>query len=453
MAEDGFIEDIGNLTNENFESKMEELKEKYNDEEIKIDKSKKIITIGEKKYNVGDFLKEKENFITEKLKDPKGVSDKEFKEQAENELIILLDIENPVERQIESLSESYKMEYVKRLSIQDMPTEVVKNYFKDIPEQDSQILIGEKIPVLDPQERQEALEKPERKEALEKAVTGITEKNPELKEGFKKIGEMTMDEFNDALDKRQEKTTNIEEKRMCQRMKEYIKEKYNETSFKSIGLFMLLAFLGFEFLNAEMIAGTGCMVTVTNVNTNCRAMDFTIANNGNPSNQCNFPPLCQDPAVELDGSNPKIKCQPNYKENPIKIDGSDICSGFCNSKYLIGTINNNSARYNCEKCDLTCAFTRVFQVICNIAGDLGSVATDIWTFLKKWGFYIIIVVAVVIVVYLITKVIQGAREIKHVLYDTETGSTTTISSHDELATLLANKEITLKPAVKFRSKK
>lgn len=87
--------------------------------------------------------------------------------------------------------------------------------------------------------------------------------------------------------------------------------------------------------------------------------------------------------------------------------------------------------------------------------------------MKKWGFYIIIVVAIVIVVYLITKVIQGAREIKHILYDTETGQTKTISSHDDLATLLANKEITIKstpslpppkstpslpPPTKFRSK-
>ena len=239
-------------------------------------------------------------------------------------------------------------------------------------------------------------------------------------------------------------------------MKEYmekIKEKYNENkgSIASFGLFMLLSFLGYEFLNTEIIAGTGCMVTIANVNTNCRAMDFTLANNGNSINSCQgLPALCQDPVVNDDS---KVGCQPNYNLNPIKIGDDAICSEFCNSKYLIGKIKNNSANYNCVKCDLACAFTRVFQVLCNVASDIGSDVKDLWDFLIKWGFYIIIVVAIVIVVYLITKVIQGAREIKHVLYDSETGETKTISSHDDLATLLANKEITIKSTSNFRSKK
>jgi hypothetical protein len=466
MAEEGFIENIGELTNENFNSKMEEFKEKFKDydekeNQIQFDNEKKTVTIGNKEFNVG-FLKEKEDFITEKLKDQKGVPDQEFEIQATEDLK-KLGIEKPVDSQIKSLSESYKLEYGRRLSLQPMPTELVENYFKDIPEQQSEILIGEEIPVLDPQQRQEALEKPERKEALDKAVKGITEKNPKLEKGFKKIGEMTIEEFNDALDKRQKETTNIQEKGICERMKEWIKEKYE--GIKTIGLYMLLAFLGYEFLNAEMVAGSGCMVTVSNTNTNCRAMGYTLINLENTTNACPFKDgnLCQNPVV-MNKSNPPVGCQPNYKEgNPIKIGNDAVCSEFCNSNYLIEKIDTNSANYNCVKCDINCAFRRVFQVICNVASDLYSGANDLWEFLKKWGFYIIIIVAVIIVIYLITKVIQGAREIKHVLYDTETGQTKTISSHDDLATLLSNKEITIKSpvvrptpsfsALKFRLKK
>jgi len=465
MAEEGFIENIGELTNENFNDKMKEL-EKTSDEEFKFDKDTKVVDFYGKQYDVGKFLKSRENFITEKIQDSKGgVPDEEFEKQAEQDLISL-GIDEPVKRQIESLSESYKKEYDRRLSMQEMPTELVENYVKDIPEQQSKILIGDEIPVLKPQERQDALENPERKEALDKVVKGITEKNPNLEKGFKKIREMTIEEFNDALDKRQKETTNIQEKGVCERMKEWIKEKYSETSFKTIGLYMLLAFLGYEFLNAEMVAGSGCMVTVSNTNTNCRAMGYTLINLENTTNACTFKDgnLCRQKPVVKNKSNPPVGCQPNYKEgNPIKIGDDAFCSEFCNLNYLIEKIDTNSANYNCVKCDIKCAFTRVFQVICNIASDLGSGANDLWEFLKKWGFYIIIIVAVVIVIYLITKVIQGAREIKHVLYDTETGQTKTISSHDDLATLLSNKEITIKSpvstptptfsAIKFRSKK
>jgi len=455
MAEDGFIENIGELTNENFESKMEEFKTNFNDDSITFDNDNKTVTISEKIFNVKDFLKSKEDFFNKKLQDSKGVTDEEFKEQAKTDLKKLLDIETPIDSQINALSESYEIEYKKRLSLQPM---VIEGY---IPEQESKILIGDEKNDLNLEERKEALENPERKEALGKAVEGITEKNPNLKEGFKKIGEMTIEEFNDALDKRQKETTNIQEKGICERMKEWIKEKYNETSFKSIGLFMLLAFLGYEFLNAEMVASSGCMVIVPNTNTNCRAMGYTIVNSDKSTNACTFKDgnFCKNPVVS-NNSTPPVGCQPNYKDNPIKIDDMPFCSQFCNSNYLIEKINTNSANYNCVKCDINCAFARVFQVICNIASDLGKGANGILEFFKKWGFYIIIVVAVVIVVYLITKVIQGAREIKHILYDTETGQTKTISSHDDLATLLANKEITIKSTVtpsssatKFRSKK
>jgi hypothetical protein len=182
MAEEGFIENIGELTDENFQEKMEEFKDRFENKEkqIEFDNDKKTVTIGETKFDVKDFLKEKEKFITEKLQDSKGVSEEEFKIQAKEDLK-KLGIQEPVDIQIESLSESYKAEYVKRLSIQDMPTRLIEDYVKNIPEQQSEILIGEKIPVLDPQQRQEALENPERKEALDKVVKGITEKNPELK--------------------------------------------------------------------------------------------------------------------------------------------------------------------------------------------------------------------------------------------------------------------------------
>ena len=467
MAEEEFLKNIvsGELTNENFDSEMKKLQD-TSDKEFKFDKDTKVVDFDGRKYDFGKFLKSRENFITEKLQDSKGVTDEELKKQATKDLIELGIVE-PVSAQIDSLSESYKKEYAERLSTQPVDTTIVDNHFpktggiEDQKFQESKKLIsgiiGEPDPQPGPEQRQRSLEDPQRQRSLEKSIEGLSKDDPKLKKGFKKmVGEMTLDELVDELEKRQKKTTNIEEKGICQRMREYAEKVYEKTPFKIIGLAALLAFLGYEFLNTEIIAGTGCMVTIANVNTNCRAMDFTLANQTDPINECKgLPALCQDPVVPLEGSNPPVNCQPNYSQNPIKIDSKDICSQFCNSKYLIGTIKNNSVSYNCEKCDLDCAFRKVFQVICNIASDLGSDANDLWEFLKKWGFYIIIVIAIVFVIYLITKVIQGAREIKHILYDTETGQTKTISSHDDLASLLANKEITFKPSIatKFRSKK
>ena len=445
MAEEGFIENIGELREENFNEKMEKFQEKFKDEDIKIDKENKTVTIGNKEYNIKEFLNRREEFITEKLQDSSGVSEEKFKEQAKEDLQFI-GIIDPVEAQIDSLSESYKDEYATKLSSQPMEVNVMDDYFKSIPEQEAKFLVDDISGNPEPQERVKS---------LEKAVTGISEKNPNLKEGFKKIGDMSIDEFKDELDKRQEKTTNIEEKGIIERMKEHmeeIKDKLNENK-GSIGLYILLAFLGYEFLNYEIIAGSGCMVKISGANSDCRAMGFTIINKTDSKNKCAYPDsqLCKQPPLPGDD---KTTCKTGYEGNPIRIGDDAICSEFCNSKYLIENDKDKTFSYNCQKCDLTCAFTRVFQVIANVASDIGSGLGGLWDFFKKWGFYIIIVIAIVIVVYLITKVIQGAREIKHVLYDTETGSTTTISSHDELATLLANKEITLKPATtKFRSKK
>jgi hypothetical protein len=454
MAEEGFIENIGELTNKNFDIKMEEFSKEF---KFDFKSGERQITYKNQTFNFSEeFLKSKEDFINEKVEN--GFNQKELDEQATKDLKTL-GIVDPTEAQIESLSNSYQIEITTKESIREQP---IDSAIQSIPEK----TITDTISVVSDESK--SIE--ERKEIVEKLTIEVIVKDPVREEGFKKMmGDFTMDELKDEIARRGEKTKNIEEKGLCQRMKEYIEKKYNETSFKTIGLVGLLAFLGYEFLNSEVIAGTGCMVTIANVNTNCRAMDFTVANQSDGTNKCiGLPALCQDPVVPLDGSNPPVNCTPNYTKNPIQIDKKDICSQFCNSKYLIGTIKNNSVSYNCEKCDIDCAFRRVFQVLCNIASDIGSGVNDLWEFLKKWGFYIIIVVAIVIVVYLITKVIQGAREIKHILYDTETGQTKTISSHDDLATLLANNQITIKstpslpppkstpslpPPTKFRSKK
>ena len=451
MAEEGFIADIGELTNDNFNKKMEEFKERYKDINIDIDKDNKIVDINGKTYNINEVLNTKEKFINDKVKEGK-ITAEDLKTQATKDLRTM-GIVDPQENQVNSLSDSYKKEFNERLAKQPMESKVVDDYFKSIPEQEAKLLVDRIISdpkIISDPDPQKSLK------SLEKAVTGISEKNPKLKlkEGFKKIGDMSMDEFKDALNKRQEKTINIEEKGICQRMKDYIKEnleKLNENK-GSIALYILLTFLGYEFLNTEVINGSGCMVKISGANSDCRALGFTIINKTNGANQCTYldSKLCKQPAI-LDESKVE-KCKPGYEQNPIIIDKTAVCSEFCNSTYLIETDKDKTFSYNCQKCDLACAFTRVFQVIANVAHDLGSNLGGLWDFLEKWGFYIIIVIAIIIVVYLITKVIQGAREIKHVLYDTETGSTTTISSHDELSTLLANKVITLKPS-RFRSKK
>ena len=442
MAEEGFsFEDIGKITEENYEEKMREFE--FND-----DKEKKI---GDQTIKITkDFIIKKEEFINNKVKEGK-ISEEEFKNQATKDLKTMGIVE-PTEAQIESLSYSYKMEFTTKFSLQPMERKVIDDYF-DLEKPQVKLLVDRIISdpkIISDPDPQKSLK------SLEKAVTGISEKNPKLKlkEGFKKIGDMSIDEFKDALNKRQEKTINIEEKGICQRMKDYIKEnleKLNENK-GSIALYILLTFLGYEFLNTEVIAGSGCMVKISGANSDCRALGFTIINKTNGANQCTYldSKLCKQPAI-LDESKVE-KCKPGYEQNPIIIDKTAVCSEFCNSTYLIETDKDKTFSYNCQKCGLECAFIRVFQVIANVADDLGSNLGGLWDFLEKWGFYIIIVIAIIIVVYLITKVIQGAREIKHVLYDTETGSTTTISSHDELSTLLANKVITLKPS-RFRSKK
>ena len=443
MAEEGFsFEDIGKITEENYEEKMEEFK-------FNVDNEKKIGPEQTIKITK-DFIIKKEEFINNKVKEGK-ISEEEFKNQATKDLKTMGIVE-PTEAQIESLSDSYKMEFTTKFSLQPMERKVIDDYF-DLEKPQVKLLVDRIISdpkIISDPDPQKSLK------SLEKAVTGISEKNPKLKlkEGFKKIGDMSIDEFKDALNKRQEKTINIEEKGICQRMKDYIKEnleKLNENK-GSIALYILLTFLGYEFLNTEVIAGSGCMVKISGANSDCRALGFTIINKTDPTNDCTYldSKLCKQPAI-LDESKVE-KCKTGYEQNPIIIDNSPVCSEFCNSKYLIETDKDKTFSYNCQKCGLECAFIRVFQVIANVADDLGSNLGGLWDFLEKWGFYIIIVIAIIIVVYLITKVIQGAREIKHVLYDTETGSTTTISSHDELSTLLANKVITLKPS-RFRSKK
>ena len=442
MAEEGFsFEDIGKITEENYEEKMREFE--FND-----DKEKKI---GDQTIKITkDFIIKKEEFINNKVKEGK-ISEEEFKNQATKDLKTMGIVE-PTEAQIESLSYSYKMEFTTKFSLQPMERKVIDDYF-DLEKPQVKLLVDRIISdpkIISDPDPQKSLK------SLEKAVTGISEKNPKLKlkEGFKKIGDMSIDEFKDALNKRQEKTINIEEKGICQRMKDYIKEnleKLNENK-GSIALYILLTFLGYEFLNTEVIAGSGCMVKISGANSDCRALGFTIINKTDSTNECTYldSKLCKQPAI-LDESKVE-KCKTGYEQNPIIIDKTAVCSEFCNSTYLIETDKDKTFSYNCQKCGLECAFIRVFQVIANVADDLGSNLGGLWDFLEKWGFYIIIVIAIIIVVYLITKVIQGAREIKHVLYDTETGSTTTISSHDELSTLLANKVITLKPS-RFRSKK
>lgn len=170
MAEEGFIENIGELTNKNFDIKMEEFSKEF---KFDFKSGERQITYKNQTFNFSEeFLKSKEDFINEKVEN--GFNQKELDEQATKDLKTL-GIVDPTEAQIESLSNSYQIEITTKESIREQP---IDSAIQSIPEQ----TITKTISGLS----DESKSTEQRKGILEKLKIEVILKDPVREEGFKK---------------------------------------------------------------------------------------------------------------------------------------------------------------------------------------------------------------------------------------------------------------------------
>ena len=365
MAEGDFIDSIGELTDENFSDKMKEFENKFGKDNFSVD-GKTVKFNGEDfKFN-DDFFKSKDEFIKEQA-GKSGSSVEEVREQAEKDLRKILD--NPTEEQITQLQNSYFDQISIEVYGEDEPLDPE---VKNIDSSDINDISDESKPVED------------RLKSLEDLQQKISESNEKIGKKLDSLQSMSKEEFQKAIDDRIEKTTNESEKGRLERIKEEVKNSEKPGEETSYGKYILLALLGAGFLNAEMIANSGCMLSRRGDNSGtCRALDFTIINKTDTSNKCDgLPSLCQNPVISDSQNN---KCQPNFSKNPIMKDNTSICSEFCDQKYLINKINNNNVSYNCVKCDIICAFTNTLQTLLNIVKDVADDTFDILKFIAKWA--------------------------------------------------------------------
>ena len=193
MAEEGFIDNIGDLTEENFDTKMEELSKKF-DFDFKSGDTK-VTYKGQDFEFSREFFKSKEDFINEKVKND-GVTDNELKEQATKDLKSL-GITDPVDAQITSLSNSYKLEIMTKISEKPI----------DIEPALTETFNLETIDLISDENKSPEM----REEKLNESIEKLSKKVDSLQKGIEEIKNMkSPEEVKSALEKRQEKTTNIE---------------------------------------------------------------------------------------------------------------------------------------------------------------------------------------------------------------------------------------------------
>lgn len=383
MAEGSFIESIGELTNENFDEKMKIFEAKFGKENFSVD-DKKVVTYKGKTFKFNDdFFNSKDEFIKEAAnKDNDG---KDIRDQAEKDLR-LLGLDSVSSEQIYQLQTSYEVVILQEKVIEEEPLD---------PDLEN---IEEKV-IEDISDESKSVE--DRLKSLNDLLQKLSKSNEKIGKKLDSLQSMSKEEFQKAIDDRIEKTTNESEKGRLERIKEEVKNSEKPSEETSYGKYILLALLGAGFLNAEMIANSGCMLSRGDKSGTCRAMDFTIINNTDTLNSCDgLPSLCQDPSV-LDPYN--NKCQTKFTQYPIMKDDTATCSEFCDPKYLINTINNNNVRYNCVKCDIICAFTNTLQTLLNIVKDVANDAFDILKFIEKWAPIIGYIILGILVLYIIYK--------------------------------------------------
>jgi len=384
MAEGDFIESIGELSEDNFKEKMQEFEEKFGKDKFSVDGQ--TVNFNNVKFEFNDdFFKSKDEFIKEQAS-KENISEDELKEQAKKDLNSL-GLESPTAEQIEQLGTSYQVEI---LDEQVNGEQRIEPELENIDEKEIKDISDESKSAED------------RLKSLEDLQQKLSESNEKIGKKLDSLQSMSKEEFKNAIDDRIEKTTNESEKGRLERIKEEVEKSSEEKpgEEKSYGKYILLALLGGAFLNAEMIANSGCMVSRGDKSGTCRALDFTIINNTDILNKCDgLPSLCITPLVP-DGK--KNTCQINFKQDPIMKDNTPTCSEFCDPKYLINKINNNNVSYNCVKCDLICAFTNTLQTLLNIVKDAADDAFDILKFIEKWApiiGYIILGILVLFILY------------------------------------------------------
>lgn len=218
---------------------------------------------------------------------------------------------------------------------------------------------------------------------------------------------------------------------------ENAKEKFADAL--KLGLVGLAGFFTYEALAAHAAARTGCFVAKTDQKTGdttvCKISNLTCNQDAAAAGDlCNsFSPQCKgkDDKVFPEG------CRPCYLGigdacNTCGGGTDSPCSKYCDSKYLVTSMNGYNYDYKCVNCDVKCAFYDMWNKVTDILSKAADAFGSIWDLINsifKYGIYFIIGFIVLYGLYWLITKFTGGKDNK------ESGTTVVLSSPPPAAPL------------------
>ena len=218
--------------------------------------------------------------------------------------------------------------------------------------------------------------------------------------------------MNEVLDKLAKDAPTQQEKSWY----ENAKEKFADAL--KLGLVGLAGFFTYEALAAHAAARTGCFVAKTDQKTGdttvCKISNLTCNQDAAAAGDLcvSFSPQCigKDDKVFPEG------CRPCYLGigdacNTCGGGTDSPCSKYCDSKYLVTSMNGYNYDYKCVNCDMKCAFYDMWNKVTDILTKAADAFGSIWDLINsifKYGIYFIIGFIILYGLYwLITKFTGG----------------------------------------------
>lgn len=207
-----------------------------------------------------------------------------------------------------------------------------------------------------------------------------------------------------------EKKVDPKDKGMWQKIKDDIAENWGKYTLVSV-IIIIGSIIAADEWQKYKDANSGCYVTKTDSNgkviSHCKVMSLTCGDGSSDTSQ-----QCQDPAIaalKCNSTSSNVtgctKAVPTVgtSNNSLACSAGTIQNGFasiyCDDQYMTTSDGTYTYHFHAEQnsgpiADLWNDFTKFFN---DLGGDLG----DLWAWLKKWGTYIGIGLAVIIGIWVI----------------------------------------------------
>ena len=377
-----------------------------NDTDVSFSQGGKEISFGTKNYSYSDYIKDnlEEIKLTDEEKYSQDSRDVKYKDIAD-EIQKKLDLPSELSKQLEKKLKVNMEPIVKLAEVAALPK---------VSSQQAEKLASS---VSDPNQNSTRNGQPA-EPAINSAKAVLESSSKDIQDLFSKQAKTQTDldssikKMNEVLDKLAKDAPTQQEKSWY----ENAKEKFADAL--KLGLVGLAGFFTYEALAAHSAARTGCFVAKTDQKTGdttvCKISNLTCNQDAAAAGD-----LCDSFSLQCKGKDDKVfpeGCRPCYLGigdacNTCGGGTDSPCSKYCDSKYLVTSMNGYNYDYKCVNCDMKCAFYDMWNKVTDILSKAADAFGSIWDLINsifKYGLYFIIGFIVLYCAYwLITKFTGG----------------------------------------------